>query len=169
MTNAVNVLSSDTSRYTAIFYASNPATGAHNIVVTGIAGTGGIAAINASYTGTTSTPAGATATGATTTTNPSSINLTTTAANSYIVDIVTINGSVALRPATASGSQVKIADQDLTAVGHSIACSYLSCTSATSYSMGWTISGGNPQHEQAALELTAFAGFTVRTLLGVGL
>ena len=82
----------------AIWYRSNPTSGAHDVTVTFSACEFSILAV--SLTGTDSTPLGATGSNGGTAT-ASTVSVTTTAENSLVVDMITVNG---IQDLTATGS-----------------------------------------------------------------
>lgn len=147
---------------TFIYYLAAPSTGSNSILLTpskSCLGSFG----STSYTGTSATPAGAGAQnsspvgGSTTPNTP----ITTTAANSWVVDLVELDGTVAAFSATTTGSG-QTSRFDSSAFGptnQSIAGSSMTTTSAGSYTPAWSVLL-NTDWQTVAFEIKALATAT---------
>lgn len=119
----------------AIWHLENPPSGTNTISITFSGNTGGTASA-ITFTGANqTTPVGAT-NSATGTSNSPSTSLTTTVADSYIIDSIYRNNS---QTATAGGSQIEYQDNTDLAFGtEGGMSSYLSAPTVTSYNMSWS-------------------------------
>lgn len=143
LTNIVSNNQSPTFTEQSYWYIVNPTSGTHNITVTYASGTEfDIGAI--SFTGTASSPAGATATTGTTPATGTSFTMpiTSTTANSYVIDCGTINGSATIS-STGSGQVNKVNYLHSEAGGSTWReeISYIPSPSISTYTFGYSWSG----------------------------
>jgi len=157
------------NQFSGIFYLANPSSGANNIVIS-ITANSWITSGGISLTGT-GAGIGATAANAITTGSPSK-SISTTVANSWLVDsLYQNNGGLSM---TVGGSQTQRYDTTTSADGFRGYGSTQVCTTVTSYTMSWTQgSGAADSTTQVIVEITppvvAVAARTLPlTLLGVG-
>ncbi len=122
-----------------ILALANPATGANNVVWTQAGGGTGVGAFSMSLTGTAASPIGASAASTYTGATSKSQAVTTTAANSWIVDNLQCNGSS--RTATGSGQTIR---SNITGVGgNGFAGSTTTTTTTGSYTVSYSWTGNN--------------------------
>jgi hypothetical protein len=119
----------------AIYYLASPATGANNVVVT-LSGTSGITGSAISLSGVDASPLGATANAYTASTNAPSLSVTTTQANSIIIDSFYRNNANTM---TAGAGQTEFQDNtDLVYGTEGGGASYEMATTTGSYAMSWS-------------------------------
>jgi hypothetical protein len=122
-----------------IFYLPSPSTGANSVVVTASASARNFGG-SISMSGTASSPSGATNTASGSSTTPS-ISVTTTQDNSWLVNSVWGNNTVAaLSPTTTGGSQTSRYTLDHVAGGTMSSASTQTTTSTGSYTSSWSFS-----------------------------
>tara|TARA_R110000868_G_scaffold216847_1_gene466993 strand:+ start:375 stop:1082 length:708 start_codon:yes stop_codon:yes gene_type:complete len=145
-----------------IYYLASPTGGSNNCVLT-LDSTSGITGSAISLSGVNASPLGNTTT-ATGTSNSPSTALTTTAANSYIINSIYRNNSQTM---TAGGSQVEFQDNaDLVYGTEGGGASYLACTSVTSYNMSWSWSTST-DWSHAVAEFKEASSTTIKTWNGI--
>jgi len=132
----------------AIYYLDSPASGSNNVVVT-LSGTSGITGSAISLTGVDgASPLGATNTAYTASTNAPSLSVTTTKANSIIIDSIYRNNNNAM---TAGAGQTEFQDNtDLVFGTEGGGASYEMATTTGSYAMSWSWSSATAVSHAAA-------------------
>jgi len=138
-TGVTNTAIGNTNMY--IFYLANPATGANNVVTTGSASCrnyGGSISMTGTNVG---SPVGASANANGTSTTPS-VSVTTSFANSMLVNTVFINDTVAAQSPSATGTN-QTSRYQRTHVSGGVANlgSTQTTTSTGSYTSSWSITG----------------------------
>ncbi len=158
-------------RNAALYYRVAPSTGTNNLVVTMTSGAGTpeISLVGISLYGVDqSSPIGATATGNVDNTTGITTNLTTTAADSWIVDA--LSGENNLDSAVVGANQVELVNYEDSIL---IASSYRVATSTAQYAMEWSwdeLTAKEAVHVAAEIkEAAAATGIaSMRQLTGVG-
>lgn len=153
-----------TTVFVTQFTLNAPASGAHTVSVTaaGTSGTVGFVLISTSFTGVKQAAAsgeiGTTQTGASPSTGQT---ITTTGANSMIVDIEAVNGGGAVTNMTVSGTgqtraiTFKAGTSGTNDPGASV--SYTTTTTTGNYTTSWTVTGGGATQKNNAIEILAVA------------
>lgn len=155
MSNGVTNIAGNQNTF--IYYLAAPSTGANNIIITPskscIASFGSM-----SFTGTAASPAGATGTnssGGSTTPNTS---VTTTAANSWVVDFIQLDGTTGALTATTTGTgqTSRFTNSAFGPVSQSVGGSSMTTTSTGTYTPAWSLLLST-DWQSAALEIKALA------------
>lgn len=151
--SAMTLVTSETSGsyQTYIYSVANPATGSQSIAFTYSGTAYGMAA--AATFSNAQTAAGATGTGHAISTGPASVSITTTAANSVVVDALTTDGSDS-DPTTAGAAQV-VNMKQRTGNSNQHGQSYKPVAAAGATTMTYTFNSGTASWSMCAVEIKA--------------
>lgn len=140
LTSAASVgLNNDNRFNDSLWYLANPAIGANNVVITSLLSSSTITGGAISLSGTAVSPAGNTATNFGNSSTPS-VSITTGTANSWVVNAIVLNNTVAGANPSATGTNQTSRYQQTEAAGGRAICGSTQTTTTTgSYTSSWSI------------------------------